>query len=128
MLHDIGKLVLAANDEKEYAALVNLAMRQKEPLFKKELEVYEATHADIGAYLLGLWGLPDEIITAVERHHTLGPDLGKKITPALCVHVAQNLVSAADRVSELDEQFLKQCKLSGRIPVWEEALKEEVVA
>lgn len=128
MLHDIGKLVLAANDEKEYAALVNLAMRQKEPLFKKELEVYEATHADIGAYLLGLWGLPDEIITAVERHHTLGPDLGKKITPALCVHVAQNLVPAADRVSELDEQFLKQCKLSGRIPVWEEALKEEVVA
>jgi HD-like signal output (HDOD) protein len=128
MLHDIGKLVLAANEEKEYGALVMRADREKVPLYKKELEVYEATHADIGAYLLGLWGLPDEIILAVERHHTLGADLGKKFNPVVCVHVAQNLLSNGARTAELDEKFLKECKLTGRIPAWEEALSEEVVA
>lgn len=128
ILHDIGKLVLAANDEKEYAALVARSTRERVPLYKKELEFYEATHADIGAYLLGLWGLPDEIITAVERHHTLAADLGRKFTPVLCVHVAQNLLPSATRVAELNESFIKECKLSGRIPSWEEALEVEVVA
>jgi putative nucleotidyltransferase with HDIG domain len=128
MLHDIGKIVLAANEEKEYGALVAAAVREKIPIYKKELECYQATHADIGAYLLGLWGLPDEIITAVERHHSLGADLGKKFSSVLCVHVAQNLASIGSRVAELDEKFLKDCKLSGRIQAWEEALENEVVA
>jgi hypothetical protein len=29
-----------------------------------------ATHAEIGAYLLGLWGLPYSIVEAVALHHT----------------------------------------------------------
>jgi HD-like signal output (HDOD) protein len=29
-----------------------------------------ATHAEIGAYLLGLWGLPYAIVEAVALHHT----------------------------------------------------------
>lgn len=127
MLHDIGKLVLAANDEKEYSTLVTRAGREKTPLHLKELEIYGATHADIGAYLLGLWGLPDEIVNAVERHHSLGPDLGKKFNPVVCVHVAQNLLPAAGRVADLDVEFLKGCKLIGRVPAWEEALESEVV-
>ena len=28
------------------------------------------THAEVGAYLLGLWGLPDPIVEAVALHHT----------------------------------------------------------
>lgn len=127
LLHDIGKLVLAANEEKEYSKVVSTALREKTPLYRKELEFYDATHADIGAYLLGLWGLPDQIITSVERHHSLGPDLGEKFTPVLCVNVAQNLLSTADRVAELDEKFLNRCNLSARIPIWEEALSNEVV-
>jgi HD-like signal output (HDOD) protein len=29
-----------------------------------------ATHAEVGAYLLGLWGLPTSIVEAVALHHT----------------------------------------------------------
>ena len=28
-----------------------------------------ATHAEVGAYLLGLWGLPFQIVEAVANHH-----------------------------------------------------------
>ncbi|MGZ8919735.1 MAG: HDOD domain-containing protein, partial [Limisphaerales bacterium] len=93
------------------------------PLFKKELEVYEATHADIGAYLLGLWGLPDAIVHAVERHHSLGDDLGPRFTPTLCVHVAQNLVPVGDRIAELEQTFLIEAGLDSRIPEWEETIR-----
>jgi len=118
--------VLAANDEKEYSGVMTRAAREKVPVHMKELEHYHATHADIGAYLLGLWGLPDEIISSVERHHTLGSDLGKKFSPVLCVHVAQNLVPEPDRLVNLNEAYLKECKLGTRIPLWEEALNAEV--
>ena len=29
-----------------------------------------ASHAEVGAYLLGLWGLPFDVIEAVAHHHT----------------------------------------------------------
>jgi HD-like signal output (HDOD) protein len=29
-----------------------------------------ATHAQVGAYLLGLWGLPYPVVEAVALHHT----------------------------------------------------------
>ncbi|MGZ8899541.1 MAG: HDOD domain-containing protein [Limisphaerales bacterium] len=123
LLHDIGKLVLAASDEKEYGDLVATSAREGVPLFKKELEVYEATHADIGAYLLGFWGLPDAIVHAVERHHSLGDDLGPRFTPTLCVHVAQNLVPVGDRIAELEQTFLIEAGLDSRIPEWEETIR-----
>jgi putative nucleotidyltransferase with HDIG domain len=126
LLHDVGKLVLATHDEKEYGALVARAQRERVPLHKIEAEVYGATHADIGAYLLGLWGLPDEIITAVERHHNIAADLGKRFTPVMCVHIAQNLLPPEGRVAELNIDLLKESKLHSRLAKWEEAL--EVVA
>ena len=30
-----------------------------------ELDQFDASHADIGGYLLGLWGLPQELIEAM---------------------------------------------------------------
>jgi putative nucleotidyltransferase with HDIG domain len=123
LLHDIGKLVLAASEEKIYADLIAASARDGVPVFEKELEVYGATHADIGAYLLGLWGLPDTIVHPVERHHSLAADLGKGFTPVLCVHLAQNLVPSAKRTDKLNAEFLKECGLNARVPQWEEALR-----
>lgn len=123
LLHDIGKLVLAASEEKEYADLVAASIREKVPVFKKELEIYEATHADIGAYLLGLWGLPDAIVHAVERHHSLANDLGTGFTPTLCIHLAQNLVPGGDRIAELEQSFLSEAGLDSRIGEWEETIR-----
>lgn len=124
LLHDIGKLVLAASEEKEYGDMVAASARERIPLFKKELEVYEATHADIGAYLLGLWGLPDAIVHAVERHHSLAADLGTDFSPTLCVHVAQNLSPSADRRAEVDQTFLNEAGLDSRVGAWEETIRE----
>jgi hypothetical protein len=39
-------------------------------MHEAETRVLGASHAEVGAYLLGLWGLPYPIVEAVARHHT----------------------------------------------------------
>jgi HD-like signal output (HDOD) protein/CheY-like chemotaxis protein len=69
LLHDIGKLLLVATLPVVYARLIGRAKAEQRPLFELELEELGVTHAEIGAYLLGVWGLPDPIVDAVAWHH-----------------------------------------------------------
>ena len=34
-----------------------------------EKKIFGATHAEVGAYLAGLWGLPDPIVEGLAFHH-----------------------------------------------------------
>ncbi len=34
-----------------------------------EMRLFQTSHSEIGGYLLGLWGLPDQIVEAALRHH-----------------------------------------------------------
>jgi hypothetical protein len=45
------------------------ATADKRSLVEAEREALGCTHAEVGAYLLGLWGLPDPIRLAVAFHH-----------------------------------------------------------
>lgn len=70
MLHDVGLLALAVSLPGELAEVSAAAHATQRPLHEVELEVIGATHADIGAYLLTLWGFRDDIVEAVAYHHT----------------------------------------------------------
>jgi HD-like signal output (HDOD) protein len=47
-----------------------LSLSRAIPLHVAEKEVIGASHAELGAYLLGIWGLPESVIEAVAFHHT----------------------------------------------------------
>jgi HD-like signal output (HDOD) protein len=70
LLHDIGYWVLIQECPHEMAEAIELSRAQGLPLWKCEQEIIGATHAQVGAYLLGLWGLPYPIVEAVALHHT----------------------------------------------------------
>jgi HD-like signal output (HDOD) protein len=70
LLHDIGYWVLIQECPNELAQAIELSRSQHLPLFECERQTTGATHAQIGAYLLGLWGLPYAIVEAVALHHT----------------------------------------------------------
>ena len=70
MLHDIGKLVLAANLPDQYNKALALVREKNVSPCEAEQEVFHGTHAEVGAYLMGLWGIPDPIIEAIAFHHT----------------------------------------------------------
>ena len=69
LLHDAGRLALLSRMPARYVEVVRAAARTARPLDEVEQEMIGACHARVGAYLLGLWGLPRPIIDAVLRHH-----------------------------------------------------------
>ncbi|MDB6041196.1 MAG: hypothetical protein JWM99_5037 [Verrucomicrobiales bacterium] len=71
LLHDMGKLILASHADLDYSKVMQRATGQTLPLYCLEQEQFGATHSDVGAYLLGLWGLPESIVSSVQTHHTL---------------------------------------------------------
>lgn len=69
LLHDIGYWVLLVQCPLEMSNAITLARTEGIALHEAETQVLGASHADVGAYLLGLWGLPYQIIEAVALHH-----------------------------------------------------------
>src|SRR5581483_1099521 len=69
MLHDIGQLILGACLPDEYRSVLETAQREQQPLFLVERGVLGISHAEVGAYLLSIWGLPYPVVEAVAYHH-----------------------------------------------------------
>jgi putative nucleotidyltransferase with HDIG domain len=86
MLHDVGRVVFATQ----------IAATPGEPMTcNQDMNVQaESHHAMVGAYLLGLWGFPSQIVEAVAQHHTPSQrsDTGFGVT--VLVHVADCLARA----------------------------------
>jgi putative nucleotidyltransferase with HDIG domain len=124
LLHDIGKLILAANAEAEYKRVVELAAGGVS-LSDAEKQIFGATHAHVGAYLLALWGIPDVVIRAIELHHSLEVAEPAGLDPLLAVHIAQNLEPGAQRENRLDNAALERAGLLARVPIWTQILTED---
>jgi HD-like signal output (HDOD) protein len=69
MLHDVGTLLLATKLPRELEAVLALANDEGLSLEAAERATLGVSHAQLGAYLLGLWGLPYPIVEAVAFHH-----------------------------------------------------------
>lgn len=68
LLHKSGLLLLGLARPAQVQALLGLAEGAPEPLWALERETFGVDHAQLGAHLLGLWGLPPPLVEAV-RHH-----------------------------------------------------------
>lgn len=124
-LHDVGKLVLAQNQPAFYSECIKLSKAEGIPLQKAELEVFGATHADIGAYLLGLWGFDDPIIEAIAFHHRPSDSCTSEFTPVVAVHIANAFAQAENKKNngstlqnKLDVKWLSSLNLSQDLPGW----------
>jgi len=68
LLHDIGRLVLACRMPATFCSVTRATERGCQP-FEAEEELLGISHAEIGAYLLGLWGIPNLAVEAIAHHH-----------------------------------------------------------
>jgi HD-like signal output (HDOD) protein/ActR/RegA family two-component response regulator len=68
LVHDIGKLVIAVALPEAHAAISGQLRHPGAPRREIERAVLGTSHAEIGAYLLGLWGLPLPIVDAITHH------------------------------------------------------------
>jgi putative nucleotidyltransferase with HDIG domain len=126
LMHDLGKLVLAANFDEQYSGAQALARQQCLPLWEVEKQIFGGSHAEIGAYLLGLWGMPLELVEAAALHHNPSRCLTKRFSPLTAVHLANALFYEARPDKEgmvapqIDEAHLAELGLSGQLQLWRE--------
>ena len=126
LLHDIGEVVLAVNMPQQFAAVEELITSQNISPTEAERQLFEATHAEIGAYLLGMWGLPEPVVEAVALHNTPGASATTSFTALTAVHVANVMHRAASshyapEQRVYDTSYLEKIGLLGRISVWQES-------
>ncbi len=75
-LHDIGRLVVAANIRESDQHLLRSVPGDSQSGLDKERDLLGVTHAEVGGYLLGIWGLPHPVVEAVMFHHSEHPVAG----------------------------------------------------
>ena len=68
-LHDVGKLIFITQKAEQYEAVYKRHVKDDIPVHILEREVFGIDHARLGAHVLNLWGLPDDIVEAVALHH-----------------------------------------------------------
>jgi HD-like signal output (HDOD) protein/CheY-like chemotaxis protein len=129
LLHDVGLLVLASSFPAEYRQVSHLMAADGLDLIAAETRVLGVHHGELGAHLLGLWGLPDPVVRAVGWHHavTALPAVGFNI--ALAVHAAEILIGSRSdawllgRVPEGELQALSDA-LGVRMETWRQATSQ----
>jgi HD-like signal output (HDOD) protein len=116
MLHDVGRVVFAAAGGADHAKDPDIAA------------TVDGLHAEAGAYLLGLWGFPSQIVAAVALHHHPGQGAAPGLDLTLVVHVADRLVRHPDTSAQTPEQLgiepglLEQLGMADRLPAWRAAV------
>ncbi len=129
MLHDVGLHLLAARAPECFETSLRDWQAGRAPLPDLEQSILGTTHADIGAYLLTLWGFPDRITEAIALHHAPGRSTQTGFSPLTAVHVAdafdQERVGGPGAVATgLDRAYLARLGLDGRLDAWRTTLDE----
>jgi HD-like signal output (HDOD) protein len=128
LLHDLGKLVLVSNFGDQYDGAQTLARKNQLPLWDVERDLFGAAHSDIGAYLLGLWGLPLGVAEAAALHHAPLRQDEQRFNSLTAVHAANVLIQSEKPEPDgfvlptLDTAYLAKLNLAERVPVWSECL------
>lgn len=124
LLHNLGYFALALGTPESYGALLDETGPDAAAIEKAERERIGVTREQLGAYLLGIWGLPTAIVEAVafQRAPTRAPNPD---APALiAVHGATHLPAVDDaNAGRIDVRALLDPQVLAR-PAWREAIAQ----
>jgi len=124
LLHDTGWLLLADRVSERYGEVLDTARRDGMPIWQAEMQTLGANHGQAGAYLLGLWGLPDPIVETLAFHHEPARCDQRAFGALAAVHVADALSQQQDppdpdvAVSDVAEDYLAGLGLADRLDKW----------
>lgn len=127
LLHDTGKLVLASNFPQQYDRVTEAARGGTLALLTAEENTFGANHAEVGGYLLGLWGLPVPVVEAIALHHQPAQSPHLAFSPLTAVHAADALVhiplpgTERNPADDLDLMYLGRLSLEARLEPWRAA-------
>jgi HD-like signal output (HDOD) protein len=124
VLHDVGKLILAHNFPEIYADVIMRSRAHQRPEVELEQECFEASHAELGAYLLGLWGIGAEVVDAIACHQrpprTSAPS--RVMAVVYAANALEHMLSGTpgdEAAAAVDPEILKQLNVTERFAAWE---------
>ena len=125
MLHDVGKLALSSNLAASYRECLKIADAEQIALHEAEERVFGANHADVGGYLLSLWGLPGRVVDAIALHHHPSSSVAEGFGPLAAVHAAdafasENLDGHCGAAVALDEAYFNARQLTEKLAAWKQ--------
>lgn len=133
LLHDIGKLLLAVELPEHFEKVLQAMKQSGCSMHAMEQEVWGVTHAEVGGYLLGLWGLPHPIIEAVANHHAPSRVASTDFGIFAAVHIADALVhdeldprEAEPFITNLDVPFLDYLGVTNKVDAWRDNVRRQL--
>jgi HD-like signal output (HDOD) protein len=102
-------------------------------LYVVEEELIGVSHAEVGAYLLSLWGLPYPLVEAVAHHHHPGRVPHDKLGVIPFVYLANLLAHRQEKeagesaelvTQEIDMEVVAQAGLTEQLEAWQSKLEE----
>jgi len=132
VVHDIGQLVVAIGMREAFAGIVQAACDGNLQMHQAELDVLGVTHAEVGAYLLGIWGLPPIIVEAVACHHNpamVPVEFGAvgALHAAVAI-VEREMGKSAGPEVEIDPALLHRTGWATELPRWRDIAREQALA
>lgn len=125
LLHDFGMVLLASKDPHKYREVLFRAAELEQPLYVVEKMEFGVSHAEAGAYLLGLWNLPPAVVEGVLFHHFPSSSLSSAFQPLTAIHLADALLAPVETAtgrsvsSHISLKYLKKIGYEGRLKQWE---------
>jgi HD-like signal output (HDOD) protein len=132
LVHDIGKIILALSLPDGFARMANEAAGGGAPYWELEERAFGVTHAEVGAYLLGVWGLPFSLVESVAFHHKPSDVAEGPCDDLAVLHAADALAHTTDGPTRgsaeptFDLEFLARAGALERLPQWRRVAEEEL--
>jgi HD-like signal output (HDOD) protein/CheY-like chemotaxis protein len=129
LLHDIGSLILASKMPNEFCSAYTIAKERGCRVFEAEKELLGTSHAEIGAYLLGLWGIPNLAVEAIAHHHAPTRIPHSDFDSSTAVYVADFLAheldahpkgAAGGEIGAPDREYLEKLGILSRLDCFRE--------
>jgi HD-like signal output (HDOD) protein/ActR/RegA family two-component response regulator len=137
LLHDLGILFFASKLPKRFAESLQHAQSSRKTLMQAEKDLFGATHAEIGGFLLDLWGLAMPIVNAITYHYfpSGAPEEvymiheTMAVDPLMVVHVANYFsedlsADSADIAIGADVDYLEKMHSLEKLDHWWDLCQE----
>ena len=123
LLHDVGLFLLVQHLPQRVLHVWAAARSARVSAWDIEQADFGVTHAEIGGYLLALWGAHDAIVETTALHHTPALSAETRFGLLTAVHVANAVADAADlgipvAPPLVDLEYLERIGCAGQLPAW----------
>jgi HD-like signal output (HDOD) protein len=124
LLHEAGRYILVDNFPELFVAACHNARRGKSPLAACLRDTFQATPAQLTAYLMELWGMPAEVVSAISLQDYPQEESGGAFTLTSALYIADHLASRKAPPDDFameawNTDYLRTIGCLDDLPAWE---------